>query len=75
MDDDGWYYPNAQIIFDGDLVEEVFAILETANYEIPATAGDWGYECYSEDFAVEADVEYDSSYDFTFVTFYSTADF
>ncbi len=75
MDGDEQYYPMVQIMFDGDFQTEVFAILTAANYEIPATAGSFGYECFSADGAVEIDVKYYDSYGFTVVTVYSYADF
>ncbi|MBR4378222.1 MAG: bacterial Ig-like domain-containing protein [Bacilli bacterium] len=75
MDGDDEYYPMVQIMFDGDLQTEVFAILTAANYEVPDTAGSYGYECFSADGAVEIDVKYYDSYGFTVVTVYSYADF
>ena len=73
-DDSGWYYPCYQVIFDGNCVSTILGILTTAEWEVPATAGEYGYECFDPTGTVEIDVDYDEDDEVTSFTVYSYAD-
>ena len=75
FDPDGWYAPNYQIIFGGDVVSQILGIFTTAGWTVPATPTTYGYEVLDSTAAVEVDVLYDSDDEITYFTVYSTADF
>lgn len=74
FDFDGYYYPMYQVVFSGDITEQVFAAMTTAGWDVPTTAGDYGYECFDATGALEIDVKVNSSGNTT-ITAYSYADF
>ena len=63
-----------RVYFEGDVVETVLDLIETAGYSVPDEPSSWGYECISADGLVEIDVNYSESYKATSITFYATAD-
>lgn len=83
----GYYYQtvlNDEELYDqfyievsGDHVEAFLALLDGAGYDVPALAGEYGYECLDNKTnpVVEVDVDYDEDYNVTMVSVYSYADF
>ena len=72
--DDGQVYDNLEIQFEGDMVNDILAIFDGAGWDVPETAGDYGYECISANNELEADVKLSSDGSYTRVTFYSYDD-
>ena len=67
------YAPYFEVVLTGDVESSVLSIFRNANWTVPSTAGDYGYECMDPSGSkAEADVVYYENY--TYIDFYAYDD-